>query len=431
MEVDKQKEKEARGAEPAGAGAQRGPKGLTQRDRQMLAVLATARYLSSEQICRLFFPTRLKRTGEQLLEALAGVGRFAVGRPLVRSLEFRALNCALVIAWTLTPAGYVLAEEVLGTPQKAPDKDIGLEFLEHTLQLNELLTALLEPGAPKRPMPRRGRNAAQVFARADFRAFRWTSSEGARLPWREYDRKAGQRRERVILPDAVLELVSPRRRLFLECEMGTQTVVPQGPDKPGSTIAKVERYHQYMRRLADPERRLSFYDAQYPDGFAAEVVFLVRSAVRAVHVNEALGLWRKTCTEEPIAARAVTFPEAAKEVRGAVGLGLEPRAAEPASQPAGAGRLGQPPQESSARALHQKEAAILSRFVFEAMRALQGARHQVRAVPEPVRKAHRLNEPNYPTDSEAAQALASELASALALVPKTGSPSSRHKQEQG
>jgi hypothetical protein len=232
----------------------------------LLGVLAVARYLSTEQLQRLFFPTRLKRTCEQVLEALGGWGRFAMQRPVVRRQVIRTLEGAPLSAWTLTASGYLVAEEVLGAVLRMPAQDISIEFLEHTLNLNEVLAALLEPPRPAGAMPERGRRAAVAFARAELKRFRWTSSEGARLPWREYDAKAGRRRERVILPDAVLELVGPKRRLFLECEMGTHTIVAPAGDKPGSTIAKVERYHHFCRRQADPESEATYYDVQYPDG---------------------------------------------------------------------------------------------------------------------------------------------------------------------
>ena len=384
---------------------------MTLRDRHLLGVLATARYSSSEQLLRLFFPGRVKQSAEQVLGALAGAGRYRVRRALLRALSFRGTDTARVTAWTLTATGYEFAEEVLGRVLRVPDQDIGLDFMEHTLQLNELLTALLEPAAPKRRAGQPARHPPQVFARAEFRRFRWTASEGARLPWREYDMKAGRRRERVILPDAVLELVAARRRLFLECEMGTQTIVAPAGDKPGSTVAKVERYHQYARRFSDPAGKVTFYDAQYPDGFAAEVLFLVRTDIRAEHVNQALAAWRKTCSEAPVAARALTFAQAGRELRES--LGLLPAAASASGQ----AELGSGHEPPGTRVLSAAEADLLDRFVTDAMRGIQTGRRQIRALPEPIRLQHRLAEPSYPKDSEAAQALVHELVHVLVRSP--------------
>jgi len=39
--------------------------------------------------------------------------------------------------------------------------------------------------------------------------------------------REGRREQRVIQPDALLELPLQRRRYFLECEMGTQMISPE------------------------------------------------------------------------------------------------------------------------------------------------------------------------------------------------------------
>lgn len=374
------------------------------RDKQLVAVVAKARYLSTEQVGRLFFPTRHRRTAEQVLESLAGLGRGALDRPLLRRLLFRSLEGDPADAWTPTAAGYVLTERLLGGVWEAPDLDVSPEFMEHTLHLNEVLVGLLEPTAPRKPLPRCGRAAARVYARADVKGFRWAASDTVRLPWREYDGKRGGRRERVIHPDAVLELVHSQRRCFLECEMGTQTVIPhKGADKPGSTMAKVERYHQYVRRLKDPAAKVTFYASRYPDGFAPEVLFLVRSQARADHVNEALELWRKTCSEQPVAARGITISEAVRELRPSVGLGP------PLPRQSAANLV----DADSLPGLRPQQAELLQRFFSEAVLALQAARRQVRGLPEPLRAAHRLLEPAYPKDTQAVQALVDELAKGL------------------
>ena len=53
----------------------------------------------------------------------------------------------------------------------------------------------------------------------------------------------------VLLPDAVLELPSTRRRVFIECETGTHTLVPVSRDKHAATVRKAERYETFLAGL--------------------------------------------------------------------------------------------------------------------------------------------------------------------------------------
>src|SRR5260370_31223239 len=74
-----------------GLGSARGPR-LTTRDRQLLGVLATARYLSSEQIHRLFFPGRTEAAWRGRLFLLGGLGKQRKPLAYVRRLRFRSFE---------------------------------------------------------------------------------------------------------------------------------------------------------------------------------------------------------------------------------------------------------------------------------------------------------------------------------------------------
>jgi len=84
-------------------------------------------------------------------------------------------------------------------------------------------------------------------------AFRWTDPEGARLPWKDYNIKKGASRDRVIVPDAVIKIPDCKRRLFVEFETGSHTLLTSSDRKPGATSAKIGRYAEFLEGFADPE----------------------------------------------------------------------------------------------------------------------------------------------------------------------------------
>ena len=103
--------------------------------------------------------------------------------------------------------------------------------------------------------------------------------------------RAGKQNERIIRPDAVLELPSKTRRLFIECEMGTHAIAARQDDRSGATLNKVARYVAFVNRLADAASRQTFYAQRYPDRWRPELVFLVRTDHRAESVKGAIGAW--------------------------------------------------------------------------------------------------------------------------------------------
>jgi hypothetical protein len=246
--------------------------------------------------------------------------------------------------------------------------------------MNELLVALWQNGTrcPKSVHP----------------SFRWVPSDRVRLVWEEWEMREGRKQQRLIQPDAMLELPVQRRRYFLECEMGTQKIAPGESNAPGATLSKADRYRAFLSGGAVDEA--SHYQAQYRDGFAPEVLFLVLNGGRAKSVNTALAAWRtKNQDPRPIAIRALTFDDAASELRRLVGLA-----------PLGADDRGVAEQRSLplARALSAEEVTILSRCMYDAVRSIK----QARAV---FRQARRTDLPPYPDNYEAAAVVLERLAS--------------------
>jgi hypothetical protein len=114
-----------------------------------------------------------------------------------------------------------------------------------------------------------------------------------RLVWGEWEMREGRRQQRVIQPDAVLDLPTQKRRYFLECEMGTHTIAPKQGNPPRGDSAKADRFQRFLADASGLDGRRTHYEGQYPDGFAPEVLFLVLGRGRAASVNAALAAWQK------------------------------------------------------------------------------------------------------------------------------------------
>ena len=252
--------------------------GLNAKDRTLLALLASCRYLTIAQIQTVLGGPRDIRTLENRLRALAGdtgnVKLPDVGTVVLRRLRFRGFDGAPLVLWTPTPTGYLVARRELQREVKVPRVDVGAAFAEHAVALTDLFVALAVPyvqaSVPVRDLP-----------------FRWDVTDDTHLPWREPNGD-GRLRDRVLLPDAVLEVPSARLRLFVECETGSHTLVPVSRDKHQATVRKAERYETFLAGLADVPNRVTHYARKYPAGWAAEVLFLVPTEGRRTSTEAAL-----------------------------------------------------------------------------------------------------------------------------------------------
>lgn len=343
---------------------------LTDRDHLLLGLLALARYLSSAQLARLVFPGRSDSVYSGRLNRLM---RGEAGRPgYVRRLAYRTYQGELVPVWALTAAGYLAAEGALGSLPKIARRDVGAMFLEHTVRLNDLFCALVAGG---------GGAPAELP-----RGFRWVPSESSLLPFREYVAGEGAR-ERLIVPDAILELPSAGRRIFLECEMGTHPIAKTHDPRGGATLSKVERYESYLNGFADVTARVTFYARAFGDGLAPEVLFLVMSPARRDHTSEAIEGWRKGRASRPLSVRVLTLDDACRELRAAVhGLPAPDRVSAPRVAPV------------KGAALSETEIAAVARFYCEAIESIRDTRHAVRAEQAAGRPSVDL--PEYPESSE-------------------------------
>jgi hypothetical protein len=205
--------------------------------------------------------------------------------------------------WTLTSAGYALASTVLGAIIKVPRHDVGAAFREHAIALNELFVALvIRPGGG--------------YPRAKQSEFRWMASDTVRLPWRDHLGHGSRSPDRLVLPDAVLEIPRAQRRYFLECEMGTHPILGDADPRPGSTIGKVQNYEGFLRSYVDANATQTFYARSFPDNYVPEVLFLVRTSHRAKAINDAIRQWRQRCGIQTCASRALSVEDATNQLLG-------------------------------------------------------------------------------------------------------------------
>jgi hypothetical protein len=345
---------------------------LTDRDRDILGLLAVARYLSTSQLRALSFDGKSAQAAHHRLTLLAR-GQ----APFVRQQFFRTYDGRRLCAWAPTSNALPAALQRTSQVRELPKHDVGARHLEHALQLNELFVALWR--SPGRP------------ARARHPSFRWTPSDAVRLVYGAWAVEHGREVGRVIIPDAVLELPTVGRRLFLECEMGTNTIVPESPDKPGATLNKVARYQKFIRGVLTEDD--AHYPKQYPDGFAPEVLFLVLTKGRANSVNAALAAWRESLqSQRPVAVRALTFDVAAVELRQLAGLPAL-RVQEPERRSGKEPTKNSSRGQSSAATLTREEVNLVWRYVYDAHATIQGARAEFR-------KLGRQQLPPYPATSD-------------------------------
>jgi len=280
-------------ANPAGAR-------VMKRDHGLLAALATARYLSGDQVARLVFPGVDERVPRRRLNRLSQRGPHGLA-PLVRGLAYRGALGAPLKAWALTEAGYVVANELV-PHATAPGSDVGAAFVEHALLLNDVLVSLVEKTKP----------GPEWFSDLPFR---WLAEGGDCLAFDYYDRAKQAMERGRIRPDATLEIGEPRRRLFLECETGSRTLVSLDPTNTGATWTKIQRYTNLIAGSVGQHEEATPYSVLCPDGFAPVVIFLAHSDRRRDAIRKLVADPRRAVR---IKVRAYTFLEATEVLAGLV-----------------------------------------------------------------------------------------------------------------
>ncbi len=173
--------------------------------------------------------------------------------------------------WTLTAAGFVGAEDLIRLPPY-PTEPVRPQFLEHMTWLNELFVALASAGG----VPLR---------RAAF-PFRWVPDTGRWYAIRPRFDIGGK--PRCVVPDAIVEFHGAQRRVFVEAERGTHTIVPVSTAKTGATIVKLDRYTGFFRDRTEFGSDATSYAAEFGDTLSPELVFLVHTDGRKGRVEKAI-----------------------------------------------------------------------------------------------------------------------------------------------
>ena len=277
---------------------------LTTRDEELLAHVATARYLTLPQLKKIVFVRSSRENGQAGRSGKAGPSDAVCKRrlarlcladaPYLRRLRYQDGEAATVAVYAAAPAGQVVALEVLGRTPPHHSQDLKPQFLAHTVALNDLYVALAAACVGQHLPPRRY-------------PFVWLSTETGGLPWRERNARTGQIEGRRLVPDAVLELPAEPARVFLECEMGGHHLVRKDESAPGSVLGKLNRYATFMLNGIHQ----TFYEQRYTDRWPAELAFLMHLEKRAANVSALIARWREQNRAVPLSIKAFSFSEAA------------------------------------------------------------------------------------------------------------------------
>ncbi len=272
---------------------------LTERDRALLGYLGVARYVTAAQAHRLLAPGHDKAVTSRRLARLCELGPNPGDDAYLCRLEYRRSNSLPFPVWTLTPHGRALAEPVAPGPVATVQPGVGIQFIERTLALNELLLAFIlaarrSESAPLTDLP-----------------FRWGVADEL-LRFEVFDRVYTGRRAAVLRPGAVIALPRAGRRIFLEPEVGSTSLAPVDP-REGHVKRRMERYTKYFVGYTDRDRKKTWYGAAFTDALYPEVLVLARTEARRARIERHLKEWFRG-GEELFALRAVTLAGAAAEL---------------------------------------------------------------------------------------------------------------------
>jgi hypothetical protein len=215
------------------------------------------------------------------------------------------------MVWALTPAGYGEAAALLPVERGQPLDYVRPQFLEHLVWLNDLFVALCLAGG--RPV------------RVHDRAFRWLCDSDRPLTFRP---RRGETKPCAVAPDAILELPVAARRVFVEAERGTHTIVPVSPNKHGATLRKLERYSAFFSEFTSVAANATPYTERFPDAMTPELLFLVPTESRRNSIRDAIDPVLRRFPNAPFSVAVCTLAEATARYAPFVRRREPPRAPE-------------------------------------------------------------------------------------------------------
>lgn len=286
---------------------------LTARDHDVLGFLAIARRLTADQLIALAFPGRHVTIAYRRLALLASA-RPNGGGYVRQDFFFGGQgNRAKVAAWSVTNDGYSAVAPLLPYLRPYSTAPAVVANLQHDLWLNDLFVAMATAhGAPVSPgdLP-----------------FRWLCDTDKPIAFRTLDDDAAFKTN-LLRPDAIVELPLARRRIFIEAERGTHTIAPSSTTNVGGTTMKARRYGLFVAAPVGPEGHTTAYRATFPDGDRPELLFLVHSEWRRIHVLEALQAARAKDANPPdLQLHVMTFDQARGFLTSALPADWTPAAA--------------------------------------------------------------------------------------------------------
>lgn len=226
-------------------------------------------------------------------------------------MPFRTRDGVRTVVWSLGSLGYLAARNLFGEIPDRPVNDPGPEFLEREVGLNELYVGLAAAASRKR-VP------------FDRRPFRWLSSESVRLPGTEFDAKNNSPASRLIRPDATVEMLETKRRIFIELEIGPLGFHRENTHGRDALKARIDRYVRFLATPLSSLFKETFHLRAFSDGWPAELLSLVRSAARRDAIAEYVAsTWRPANDRVPFTIRALTLDEAPAALCDAANPSLE------------------------------------------------------------------------------------------------------------
>jgi hypothetical protein len=264
----------------------------------LLSYVGIARYVSTDHVHRLVIESPNRKLAYRRLSKLCTAGSRPGDAAYLRRLEFRRPEGTAVPVWALAPAGRAIAEASVPYLRSPAQKDIGHQFLEHTLLLNDVLVELV--------VALRSSLAAPVAELP----FRWLSEDDGVLEFEMFHRLTGTTTPAVLKPDAILEVPGQKRRLFLEAETGTHSIASANPENHGAVLHKLQRYAHFFTAIAGVGAA-TYYARAFRDGLFPVLVFLVHSPERKRRVEKAAKQWLGAQGGTSFRVRALSFEEAA------------------------------------------------------------------------------------------------------------------------
>jgi hypothetical protein len=284
---------------------------LTDRDRALLAVVAVARYVSAEQVHRLFFDGSSKKQTYRRLAKLCQPGAKPGEGACLRRLQYRRADGTPAPVWALAPYGRAVAEREVPWVGAPAATDIGARFLEHTLVLNDVLAGMIQ------------RLRASATAPLADLPFRWHAENDEALSFQVVDLRTREWQRAALKPDAVVLVPARRRRLFIEAETGTQSIATANPERTGAVLAKLTRYRTFITVPAEGSSA-TWYERAFVDRYEPRLVFLVHSDNRRRKVEGAVRSALGRLPPREFKVLVLTFEEAPRTLGPYVTQGVLP-----------------------------------------------------------------------------------------------------------